>query len=243
VNALRAAFAYFSILPAGAAPAPGAGTLTALPFVGVVLGAIAGSLGWLASFVLPPALAVVVAFAAGVVLTGAIHLDGFLDSCDALFASVSPERRREILKDPRHGTYALAGLAILVPVSLAALAVIPPAAWPSSLAFCAGVSRAAAVLNASRVPYAQDGASARAFEQRPNLGLVATAALISAACCWQHPWYLLLLIPGAAVSFALGAWCGRRLGGVIAGDCYGAIITVLEVLLLTTLAALTYAHA
>jgi adenosylcobinamide-GDP ribazoletransferase len=243
VNALRAAFAYFSILPAGAAPAPGAGALTALPFAGVVLGALAGSLGWLASFVLPPALAIVVAFAAGVVLTGAIHLDGFLDSCDALFASVTPERRREILKDPRHGTFALAGLAIMVPASLAALAAIPPAAWPASLAFCAGSARAVAVLNAFRVPYGREGASARAFEQRPSLALVAVAALVSAACCWQHPWYVLLLIPGAAVSLALGIWCGQRLGGVLAGDCYGAIITVLEVLLLTTLAALTYAHA
>jgi adenosylcobinamide-GDP ribazoletransferase len=243
VNALRAAFAYFSILPVGFAEAPGPGTLAALPFVGIVLGAIAGTLGWLASLVLPPGLAVAVAFGAGIVLTGAIHFDGFLDSCDALFAAVTPERRREILKDPRHGTFALAGVAVMVPASLAALAAIPPAAWPASLAFCAGASRAVAVLNAVRVPYAPDGASARAFEERPNLAVIATGTLVSAACCWLHPWYLLLLIPAAALSLALGAWCGRRLGGILAGDCYGAIITVLEVSLLTALATLAYLHA
>jgi adenosylcobinamide-GDP ribazoletransferase len=243
VNALRTAFAYFSILPVGLSEAPGAGALAALPFVGIVLGAIAGTLGWLASMILPPALAVVVALAAGIVLTGAIHLDGFLDSCDALFASVAPERRREILKDPRHGTYALAGLAIIVPAMLAALAAIPAAAWPWSLAFCAGAARVVAVLNALRVPYARDGASARAFEQRPNLVVIAAGALLSAACCWSHPWYALLLLPGAAASLALGAWCGRRLDGVLAGDCYGGIIVVLEVGLLTGVAALAHLHA
>jgi adenosylcobinamide-GDP ribazoletransferase len=236
VNALRTAFAYFSILPVGFAEAPRAGALAVLPLVGIVLGAGAGTLGWLASLVMPAPLAIVVAFGASIVLTGAIHLDGFLDACDALFASVPAERRFEILKDPRHGTYALAGLAIAVPAWLAAIAAIPPAAWPWSFAFCAGTARAAAVLNALRLPYAPGGASARAFEERPNVAVLGAGAVLAAACCWQHPRLVLLAVPAAASSAGLGAWCANRLGGVLAGDCYGAIVVVLEVALLAGVA-------
>jgi adenosylcobinamide-GDP ribazoletransferase len=236
VSALRAAFAYFSILPVGFAEAPRAGALAALPFVGIVLGGLAGTLGWLSSLVVPAPLAIVVAFAASIVLSGAIHLDGFLDCCDALFASVPAERRFEILKDPRHGTYALAGLAVIVPAWLAAIALIPPSAWPWSLAFCAGSARLAAIVNALRVPYAQGGASARAFEARPNVLLLALGALACAACCWTHPWLVLLLVPACAASPALGAWCAARLDGVLVGDCYGAIAVLLEVLLVAAVA-------
>jgi len=223
-------------LPVGFADAPRAGALAALPLVGVVLGGMAGALGWLASLVLPGALGVAVALAASIVLSGAIHLDGFLDASDALFASVPPERRFEILKDPRHGTYALAGLAVIVPAWLAAVAAIPPAAWPGSFAFCAGMARAAAVLNALRVPYAAGGASARAFEQRPNIALLALGTVAAAACEWAHPWLALLALPAMAVALALGAWCARRLNGVLVGDCYGAIVVVLETGLLAAVA-------
>jgi adenosylcobinamide-GDP ribazoletransferase len=238
VTALRAAFAYFSILPLGFAEAPRAAAIAALPLVGVVLGGIAGTLGWLASMVLPAPLAVVVGFAASVVLSGAIHLDGFLDTCDALFASVSPERRFAILKDPRHGSYALAGLAIVVPVWVAALASIAPAAWPWTLAFCAGTARAAAVLNAFFVPYARGGESARAFDERPGIVVLALGILASAACCWLHPRLALLVLPAAALGLLLGAWCARQLDGMLAGDCYGAIIVVTEAALLAACAAL-----
>jgi adenosylcobinamide-GDP ribazoletransferase len=215
---------------------PRTGALSVLPLVGIVLGALAGTIGWLASLITPLPLAVVVAFAASIILTGAIHLDGFLDACDALFASVSPERRLEILKDPRHGTYALAGLAIVVPAWLGALIVIPPGAWPWSLAFCAGTARLAAVLNAFRVPYVRGGASAGAFEERPSIALLVLAALASAACAWSHPWLAAAVPATIVLALALGAWCARQLGGVMAGDAYGAIIVVLETVVLGTVA-------
>jgi adenosylcobinamide-GDP ribazoletransferase len=236
VNALRAAFAYFSILPAGRAAAPGAEALAALPLVGVVLGALAGTLGYVASLVLPAPLAVVTAFGAVLALSGAIHLDGFLDVCDALLAGVPAERRREILKDPHHGSFALAGLAIVVPAWLGALAAIPPAAWPWALAFCAGTARAAAVTNAFRLPYAAGGASAQAFERRPPFALLGLGMLVAAACCWLHPWLVLLVPAAVALALALGAWCASRLGGVLVGDCYGAVIVVLDVGLLAAVA-------
>ena len=138
MNALRTAFAYFSILPAGFAAAPRAGALAALPLVGIVLGALAGRAGLARESRLARAACDRRSRSRRASCSAdAIHLDGFLDACDALFASVPAARRFEILKDPRHGTFALAGLAIAVPAWLAAIAAIPPAAWPWSMAFCA----------------------------------------------------------------------------------------------------------
>lgn len=236
MNALRASFAYFSILPMRFTAAPEAGALAALPLVGVVLGALAGALGRLAGVVLPPPLPLVAVFAATLVLSGAIHLDGFLDAADALFAMVPVERRFAILKDPRHGSFALAALAVVVPAWLGALAALPPAAWPWALPFCAGTARAGAVLNAWRVPYLPGGGSERAFGRRPPPALLLLGGFAAAACCWEHPWLLALVPAAAAAALGLGAWCASRLGGVLAGDCYGAVIVVLEVTLLAAVA-------
>ena len=42
-----------------------------------------------------------------VFFTGGIHLDGYADTCDALASCASPEKKQEILKDPRCGAFAL----------------------------------------------------------------------------------------------------------------------------------------
>jgi adenosylcobinamide-GDP ribazoletransferase len=57
-----------------------------------------------------------------VVVTGGLHLDGWTDCCDALPTALPPERRYEILKDPRLGTFGALGLMILLAVKVGALA-------------------------------------------------------------------------------------------------------------------------
>jgi adenosylcobinamide-GDP ribazoletransferase len=54
-------------------------------------------------------------FAAGVTLlpvlvSGGIHLDGFCDTVDALSSHAEPEKKREILKDPHVGAFAVIGV-------------------------------------------------------------------------------------------------------------------------------------
>jgi adenosylcobinamide-GDP ribazoletransferase len=46
-----------------------------------------------------------------VAVTGGIHLDGFCDTVDALSSRAEPERKREILKDPHTGAFAVIGVA------------------------------------------------------------------------------------------------------------------------------------
>jgi adenosylcobinamide-GDP ribazoletransferase len=46
-----------------------------------------------------------------VAVTGGIHLDGFCDTVDALASRAPQERKREILKDPHTGAFAVIGVA------------------------------------------------------------------------------------------------------------------------------------
>ncbi len=106
------------------------------PLVGLLLGLLlAGArLGLARLFPDPLGAILVVALWAG--LTGGLHLDGLADCCDGMLAAVTPERRLEIMKDPRLGTFGGAGLTLHLLIktgALAALAVQPGADWTRAL--------------------------------------------------------------------------------------------------------------
>jgi adenosylcobinamide-GDP ribazoletransferase len=230
LRGLRAALSYFTILPVGATAAPEASALAWLPIVGALTGVISGAAAYAVSLLAPHPLAVATAFGASIVLTGAIHLDGFLDGCDAFFASTIPERRLEILKDPRHGTFALAGFAVLAAFWLAALWSLPPAILPLALAFAAAAARWSAIVHALWIGYGRPAAPTRAFETRLSpVAILLDLALVVALA-------IALGAAGAralAVAIALGTlcvlWIRGRLGGGLVGDAYGFTIVVAEV--------------
>ena len=74
---------------------------------------------------MPPLFVGVVLVGAPAVLTRGLHLDGFMDTCDALLGGYSRERRMEILRDPHVGAFAVVGLVCLLLVKCAALGAIP----------------------------------------------------------------------------------------------------------------------
>ncbi|HEV2150533.1 MAG TPA: adenosylcobinamide-GDP ribazoletransferase, partial [Longimicrobiaceae bacterium] len=111
------------------------------PLVGLLVGAVPAAVLLLP---LPPLPLATLALAAWVLVTGALHLDGWADCCDAAFApaagdaQATRERRLAILKDPRLGTFGGAGLALLLlgkwtglvyAPAMAPLLVAPVARW------------------------------------------------------------------------------------------------------------------
>jgi len=82
--------------------------ICAFPFVGVAIGLLLWVWLWLSNLL---AFGTII-FAAGltfipIAVTGGIHLDGFCDTVDALASHAEPERKREILKDPHTGAFAV----------------------------------------------------------------------------------------------------------------------------------------
>lgn len=148
LRALAAAFSYFSILPVRSSEnAPDDEAIAVLPIVGAVIGALAGFAAFGVSLVTHAQItAAITAWVLSIVLSGAIHVDGFLDCCDGLFATVPPEKRLEIMRDPHHGTYAIVGMAIISVLWLYALAQIPAAAMPAVLAITGFLARALTIV-------------------------------------------------------------------------------------------------
>lgn len=237
LGALLAAFSYFTILPVRSfREAPGGAVVGWLPLVGACIGGLAGVAAWgvhllAGATVWPP----VVALVASIVFTGAIHLDGYLDSCDALLMSGAPARRRlDVMKDPHHGSYALAGMALVVVVWVAALSQLAPARMPLVLAAAALLSRAAVAPLLHQYPHARTNVTdprARAY------GFAWMAIVTIVACGFALSGDYRVAIAALvvyAIAQGLARWAASRLGG-LTGDVYGAIVTLGEVAVLVVL--------
>jgi adenosylcobinamide-GDP ribazoletransferase len=86
--------------------------LVFFPFVGAVVGLVVWAWLWISGALgFGAILRAVVLTLLPVAVTGGIHLDGFCDTVDALASRAAPERKREILKDPHAGAFAVIGAA------------------------------------------------------------------------------------------------------------------------------------
>lgn len=84
------------------------------PIIGLIVGALWGMVYFLLDFfhcpiVLKSVLIMIVPF----VVTGMLHLDGFMDVCDAILSRRDREEKLRILKDSRTGAFSVISLIIL----------------------------------------------------------------------------------------------------------------------------------
>lgn len=87
---------------------------TFLPVVGAVIGLIWALLALVARAVLPAALAAAVIAALPFLLTGFMHLDGYMDTSDAILSWRPLEERLRIIKDSHTGSFAVVNMTLLM---------------------------------------------------------------------------------------------------------------------------------
>ncbi len=209
--------------------------MAAYPFVGFALGIALTLASALLRLWLPALVAAALIVAIWALLTGGLHLDGWADCCDALPATVSRERRLEILKDPRLGSFGGVGLVLLLMVKFASVASLPGASVAFILAPTLG--RWAIVVVAAMFPLARHDGMAAQFRTGLGRRELIWATLTAAIVCGATGWAGLLAFVGAALAaLVFGRWAASRLGGVT-GDVYGATCELVEcaVLVLSTL--------
>ncbi|KMT20935.1 adenosylcobinamide-GDP ribazoletransferase [Clostridium cylindrosporum] len=84
------------------------------PIIGLIIGfVVAGSI-YISNMIFSPYLTALIGVIVHTFITGAIHLDGFSDTCDGIFSGRSKERILEIMKDSRLGTFGGVGLILLI---------------------------------------------------------------------------------------------------------------------------------
>ncbi|GIX23666.1 MULTISPECIES: adenosylcobinamide-GDP ribazoletransferase [Caldimonas] len=214
------------------------------PLVGAAVGGFSAAVFALAAWLLPPMLAVGLAMAASLWMTGCFHEDGWADTCDALGGAVSREQALAIMKDSRIGTYGAAALVMMLGLKAASLVSLPVAWVPAALVLSHTVSRTVAVGLIRALPYAGDPQHAKAKPLATQLSrggwvvAVGWAVLASVGVA--------AVVPATTVAAALlaaalaGLWCGRwlrsRLGG-FTGDGLGAAQQLSELAIYLTLVA------
>ena len=118
-----------------------------LPIVGLEIGAIWAVLAWVCNCLNLPALVTgLILCAYPYIVTGFIHLDGYMDVTDAVKSWRDLERRREILKDSHVGSFAVIGIVLLIIVQFAFFASAPVDAEFLILIFVPVISRCCSAL-------------------------------------------------------------------------------------------------
>ena len=114
------------------------------------------------------------------VVTGFLHLDGFMDVTDAVKSWRSLERRREILKDSRVGSFAVISVILLILAQFAFSATVPEAGVSAlAFVFVPVVSRCCSVLAIKVLPPMET--SQYAEHKSPACHIAVTAVILAAA--------------------------------------------------------------
>jgi len=210
------------------------------PLAGVLVGLLLAGADWALGLALPAALRSALVIALWVALTGGLHLDGFADCCDGLLAACPPERRLEILRDTHAGSFAVAGVTLLLLVKAAALAELPAAWRLGALVAVPALGRWTMAYALVAYPYARRepglGGLAKEGAGLRELAVASATALGASLAAWG--WAGLAALPATwALTALVARWIMGRIPG-LTGDTYGAICEVAEAAWLVGLAAL-----
>ena len=205
------------------------------PVVGVVIALLLGL--WLGLCVLlgfGPFLRSAVALLLPIAVSGAIHLDGFCDTSDALGSHQSREKKLEILKDSHTGAFAIICCGLYLIVFFAAWCEVS-AAGRAALALCLGpvLSRGLSGLFAVTLPNARGTGLLATFTgpmdaARARVVLAVWAIAAAAAMVFLSPWTGVGVLAGAALACVYYVATAKRQFGGVTGDLAGFFLQLCE---------------
>lgn len=215
------------------------------PLAGWLTGGVTAAVLWLAAQVMPLTLAWIIALAARLLLTGALHEDGFADFVDGFGGGRDRERTLAIMKDSHIGTYGVIALIIYYLLMMQLPGTLPLERL-CALVFtgdCWAKCCAAQLINL--LPYARNGEEAKnktvysrmtVGEFLLCLGCGLLPALLLLFFTNESPtpvfrirpaaFYMLMAVPVVVMLMVTRA-CKRRIGGYT-GDCCGACFILCE---------------
>lgn len=200
------------------------------PMVGVIIGLILVGLNWLLSLLLPSSLVNALLIVCLAVISGALHLDGFVDTCDGIAGHKTVEERWRVMLDSRAGSFGIVGVCCLLLVKYISLNSVPETFLMATLVLMPVVSRWAMVYTVFAYPYAKPSGLGKTFKQGASWQRLAMATLTALVVA-----VVLARLAGLAIMLgiwlmviAMAAYLKSKFAG-LTGDNYGAINEVAEV--------------
>ena len=222
-----------------------------LPVVGLVIGLL-----WYAVYLLLDAVNLPLQLQAACLMlfpflvTGAIHLDGYMDTMDAILSRRSLEEKRRILKDPHTGAFAVIALAVLLILCYAAMSsVLETAHFKRALDLAdknpliclilipvmTRCGSSLTVLKGRPLPDSQYNGDCKKSPTVGELGFIVLAgclcfagAIFMGIRSAPHFFFIPIVLIVAALSYAAAiGYAGKQLGGV-SGDLAGYSLTIAE---------------
>ena len=203
------------------------------PLIGICIGALQLVWGYLAPLICQNSLLPAVGHVLiPVLVTGGIHLDGLLDTADALSSYQPMERRLEILKDSHAGAFAiLVGICYF----LLALGVWSELSWGQLPVLGVGyvLSRALSGLAVVTFPCAKNTGLVALFSDAAQKARVRGTMVLFLVVCVAGAWglhgiYGPALLVGAALCFAHYYHMSKKQFGGITGDLAGYFVQICE---------------
>lgn len=207
------------------------------PLIGLFLGSILWGTASLAGIFYPPLAVAAIVLALEIILTGGLHLDGFMDSMDGLLSARTPERMLEIMKDSRVGAHASITLTVLLILKFSLIASFDPRFY-YFLVLPPMLARWAFLISVIHFPYARKEGLGKGFHESSAWGFfLAEGIILTALAFWVYGLSGISAILSALVFVTLFSRRVTRLLGGLTGDIYGATIEMTEVVVLLVIAA------
>ncbi len=170
-----------------------------------------------------------------ILITGGIHLDGFIDTTDARRSYKSREEKLEILKDPHIGAFALIYGALYLLLFYGGLTEITREMLPCfALSFC--LSRILSGISVLSFPKAKETGTLQAFAKTQNRrvlwGLLAELLLCVVLLLWLSPVYGSLMLLAGLLCFLYYYRMSSNVFGGTTGDLAGYFLSLAELVML-----------
>lgn len=208
------------------------------PMIGVVIGAVMYLAGWLLDKTSVGGLFRGVVFTLiPIIITGGIHMDGFMDTMDALGSWGDREKKLEILKDSHAGAFAILGMGCYLMWSVAVWS-----EFPAEVLRVCGVSfvlsRALSGFSVVTFPAARNSGLLKMFQDgaqkkvvRITMCLYVAAAVIMMAV--MNARAMTGAVTGVMIAFLYYIVVSRKQFGGVTGDLAGFFLETAELAMFT----------
>jgi adenosylcobinamide-GDP ribazoletransferase len=206
------------------------------PLIGLLIGGVLYATYYFLAFILPTQVCAALTLAVWIILSGALHLDGFLDACDGLLGGSAPESRLQIMRDERVGAYAMSGGILLLLIKFTLLTAL--SGHLEALLIAPVLGRWSMTFTLYAYPYARPQGLGREIKDHTTWREINLATLTALPVAWFAGSWLGLIAFGVSfvLSWGLARFTLRRIPG-LTGDVYGAFNELIEVIVLFVLLA------